>query len=77
MSTSPSPTIHWNFDTPEARNAWAIANAVDHTAAGHTCYDCNNNINDPTCSVLTTHCSPLVSTDSDLYEEAVERTTTH
>ena len=25
MSTSPSPTIHWNFDTEEARDAWARA----------------------------------------------------
>ena len=23
MSTSPSPTAHWNFDTEEARDAWA------------------------------------------------------
>ena len=26
MSTSPSPTAHWNFDTEEARDAWARAN---------------------------------------------------
>ena len=25
MSTSPSPTAHWNFDTEEARDAWARA----------------------------------------------------
>ena len=25
MSTSPSPTAHWNFDTKEARDAWARA----------------------------------------------------
>ena len=25
MSTSPSPTTHWNFDTEEARDAWARA----------------------------------------------------
>ena len=25
MSTSPSPTVNWNFDTQEARNAWALA----------------------------------------------------
>jgi hypothetical protein len=77
MSTSPSSTVHWNFDTPDARDAWAIANSVNHTAAGHACYDCNNNIDDPTCSVLTTLHSPSASSDSDLYEEAVERTTTH
>lgn len=26
MSTSPSPTAHWNFDTQEACDAWALAN---------------------------------------------------
>ena len=26
MSTSPSPTAHWNFDTEEASDAWARAN---------------------------------------------------
>jgi hypothetical protein len=77
MSTSPSPTVHWNFDTPDTRDAWTAANAIDHTAAGHACYDCNNNVNDPTCSVLATHRSPSVSSDSDLYKEAVERMTTH
>ena len=30
MSTSPSPTAHWNFDTEEARDAWARA---DYDAA--------------------------------------------
>ena len=25
MSTSPSPTAHWNFDTEEAQDAWARA----------------------------------------------------
>ena len=25
MSTSPSPTANWNFNTPEARDAWARA----------------------------------------------------
>jgi hypothetical protein len=41
MSTSPSSTVHWNFNTPDARNAWATANTVDHTAPGHVCYNCN------------------------------------
>jgi hypothetical protein len=77
MSTSPSPTVHWNFDTPNARNAWAVANAIDHTAAGHTCYNCNNNVDDPSCSVLADHRSPSASSNSDQYKEAIERTTTH
>ena len=34
MSTSPSPTATWNFDTQEARDAWARANyAVSKAAA--------------------------------------------
>jgi hypothetical protein len=77
MTTSPSPTDHWNFDTEESRNDWAIANTVDHTAPGHVCYDCNNNVDNPSCSALVDHHSSPTSSDSDLYEEAVERTTTH
>jgi hypothetical protein len=77
MTTSPSPTIHWNFDNEESRNAWAIANATDHTAPGHVCYDCNNDVDDPSCSVLVDPNSSPASTNPDLYKEAVERTTTH
>ena len=34
MTTSPSPTVHWNFNTEEARDAWACAdyNASKATA---------------------------------------------
>jgi hypothetical protein len=77
MSTSPTSTTHWNFDTEESRNDWAIANAIDHTAPGHVCYDCNNNVDNPSCSALVDHCSSPASSDSDPYKEAVERTTTH
>jgi hypothetical protein len=78
MTTSPSSTVHWNFDTEESRNAWAAADAIDHTAPGHVCYDCNNNINDPSCSALVDHNSSPASSNSGLSnEEAVKRTTTH
>jgi hypothetical protein len=49
MTTSPSSTVHWNFDTEENHNAWDITNVVDHTAPGHVCYNCNNNVDDPSC----------------------------
>jgi hypothetical protein len=76
MSTSPSSTVHWNFDTPDTRNAWAIANAIDHTAPGHVCYDCNNNVDDPSCSALA-NCSPSPTSGSDTSSDndKVERTT--
>jgi hypothetical protein len=77
MTTSPSPTDHWNFDTKESHNDWAIANAVNHTAPGHVCYNCNNNVDNPSCSTLVDHRSSPTSSDSDLYEEAVKRMTTH
>jgi hypothetical protein len=69
MSTSPSPTIHWNFDTTEARDAWAAV-TLDHNAPGHVCYDCNNNVDDPSCSALANH-SPSPTSDDD----EAERTT--
>jgi hypothetical protein len=73
MTTSPS-TSHWDFDTEENHNAWAIANAVDHTAPGHVCYDCNNNVDDPSCSAIVNHNSPSTSDSGD---DTVERTTTY
>jgi hypothetical protein len=72
MTTSPSPTAHWNFDTEESHNDWAIANTTDHTAPGHVCYDCNNNVNDPSCSTLVNHSSSPASSHSDLSQEAAE-----
>jgi hypothetical protein len=42
MSTSPSPTTTWNFDTPENHVAW---NAVTSTIT----YATNNNVNDTDC----------------------------
>jgi hypothetical protein len=78
MTTSPSPTIYWNFDTKESCSDWAVTNATDHTAPGHVCYDCNNNIDDPSCSALVNHSSSPASPDSDLSnEEAVKCMTTH
>jgi hypothetical protein len=74
MITSPSPTTsHWNFDTEENCNAWTVANAVDHTAPEHVCYDCNNNINDPSCSTIIDN-DP--SSTSESGDDKVERTTT-
>ena len=35
MSTSPSPTAHWNFDTEEARDAWAHADYDASKAAAN------------------------------------------
>ena len=35
MSTSPSPTAHWNFDTEEARDAWARADYDASKAAAN------------------------------------------
>ena len=35
MSASPSPTIHWNFDTKEARDAWARADYDASQAAAN------------------------------------------
>jgi hypothetical protein len=73
MTTSPS-TSHWDFDTKENRDAWTTANAIDHTAPGHTCYDCNNNIDDPSCSAIVNNDSPSTSDSGD---NAVKRTTTY
>jgi hypothetical protein len=70
MSTSPSPTVHWNFDTPEARDAWATV-TINHDAPGHVFYDCNNNVDDPYCSALANR-SPSPTTDNN----EVERMTT-
>jgi hypothetical protein len=75
MSTSPSNTANWNFDTPENCAAWdAAADAIDHTTPGHACYDCNNNVDDPSCSAIVDNNSPSTSDSGD---DAVERTTTY
>jgi hypothetical protein len=73
MTTSPS-TSHWDFDTEENHNAWAVANAIDHTALGHVCYDCNNNVDDPSCSAIINNNSPSTSDSGD---DTVKRTTTY
>jgi hypothetical protein len=73
MTTSPS-TSHWNFDTKENRDAWAAANAVNHTAPGHVCYDCNNNVDDPSCSAIIDNDS---SSTSDPGDNTVGCTTTY
>jgi hypothetical protein len=73
MTTSPS-TSHWDLDTKENHDAWIAADAVDHTAPGHVCYDCNNNVDDPSCSAIIDNDSPSTSDSGD---DAVERTTTY
>jgi hypothetical protein len=73
MTTSPS-TSHWDFDTKENHDAWTAADAVDHTTPGHVCYDCNNNVDDPSCSAIVDNDSPSTSDSED---NAVEHTTTY
>jgi hypothetical protein len=75
MTTSPSPTTsHLDFDTKENHDAWAVANAVDHTGPGHVCYNCNNNVDDPSCSTIIDNDSP---SNSDSEDDKVEHTTTY
>jgi hypothetical protein len=70
-----TPVIHyWDLDTKENHDAWTAADAVDHTASGHVCYDCNNNVNDPSCSTIIDNDSPSTSDSGD---DTVERTTTY
>jgi hypothetical protein len=73
MTTSPS-TSHWDLDTKENHDAWTAADAIDHTTPGHACYDCNNNVDDPSCSAIVDNNSPSTSDSGD---DAVERTTTY
>jgi hypothetical protein len=73
MTTSPS-TSHWDFDTKENHDAWTVANAIDHTAPGHVCYNCNNNIDDPSCSAIVDNNSPSTSDSGD---DMVKHTTTY
>jgi hypothetical protein len=73
MTTSPT-TSHWDFDTKENHDTWTTANAVDHTAPGHACYDCNNNVDDPSCSAIDNSNS---TSTSDSGDDAVEHTTTY
>ena len=49
MSTSPSPTTHWNFDTEEARDAWARADYDTSKAAA----DAESAMAEADCAAIT------------------------
>ena len=51
MSTSPSPTDHWNFDTEEARDAWARADYDASKAAA----DAESAMAEAACAAVTQH----------------------
>jgi hypothetical protein len=46
MSTSPSLTANWNFDTPENRTAWDATTHPSSYFAPAVTYSDNNNVND-------------------------------
>jgi hypothetical protein len=46
MSTSPSLTANWNFDTPKNRTAWDATASPSSYFAPAVTYSDNNNVND-------------------------------
>jgi hypothetical protein len=45
MSTSPSNTANWNFDTPENRAAWDVVTSPSSYSTPAVTYSNNNNVN--------------------------------
>jgi hypothetical protein len=48
MSTSPSLTANWNFDTPENRAAWDAVSSPSSYFTPAVTYGDNNNVDDAT-----------------------------